>query len=41
MKFRETRFDAGGRVVIVILTIAALVIIGVIIARLLRTPGLV
>lgn len=41
MKFRESRFDATGRVVIAILVIAALVIIGVIIARLLREPSLV
>ena len=36
MKFRETRFDVGGRVVIAIIVIAVLVIIGAIIARLTR-----
>ena len=41
MKFRETRFDAGGRVVIVIIIVAVLVIIGAIVARFLRPTGLV
>ncbi|HTI31674.1 MAG TPA: hypothetical protein VL405_06045 [Sphingomonas sp.] len=41
MKFRETRFDATGRVVIAILVIAALIIIGAIVVRLLRAPSLV
>jgi hypothetical protein len=41
MKFKETRFDATGRVVIAILAVAALVIIGVVIAHLLRPHTLV
>lgn len=41
MKFRETRFDATGRVVIGILVIAALVIIGAIIAKMMRGTALV
>ncbi len=41
MKFRESRFDVTGRVVLVILTIAALVILGMVIATLTRGPSLV
>lgn len=41
MKFRESRFDITGRLVIAIVSIAALVIIGMIIARLMRHPALV
>lgn len=41
MKFRETRFDPTRIVVIVILTIAALVVVGMVVARFLRTPSLV
>ncbi|CAM3174416.1 hypothetical protein SPAN111604_08255 [Sphingomonas antarctica] len=40
MKFRETRFDASGRVVIIIIVIAVLVIIGAVVARLLRGHAL-
>lgn len=41
MKFRETRLDIGGRVVFAIIAIAVLVIIGAIVARLMRGHGLV
>jgi hypothetical protein len=41
MKFRESRMDISGRVVIAILVIAALVIIGAIIAKMMRGHGLV
>jgi hypothetical protein len=41
MKFRETRFDATGWVVIAILVVAALVIIGAIVAKMMRGHALV
>jgi hypothetical protein len=41
MKFRETRFDPTRIVVIVILTLATLVIIGMIVAKLTRGSSLV
>jgi hypothetical protein len=41
MKFRESRFDATGRVVIVIVAIAVVVIIVAIVAKLMRGNALV
>jgi hypothetical protein len=41
MKFRENRLDITSRVVIAIVSIAALVVIGMIIARLTRGSSLV
>lgn len=41
MKFRETRFDANGRVVFAIIAVAVLVIIGVVIAYFMRGKTLV
>lgn len=41
MKFRETRFDATGRVVLAIIATAVLVVIGAIIAKMMRGDQLV